>query len=54
MHGGLKITLKGLILQSSLKMPKMVNLAVKKNWSLQSNSVTRQVNFNDTKIVGKC
>ena len=25
-----------------------------KNWSLRSNSVTRQVSFNRTKIVGKC
>ena len=25
-----------------------------KTWSLRSNSVTRQVNFNTTKISGKC
>ena len=32
------------------KMPKMVT----RSWSLRSNSVTRQVNFNRTKIGGKC
>ena len=34
--------------QSLLKMPKMANL---KSWSLWSNSVTRQVNFDRTKLV---
>ena len=37
--------------KKSLKMPKTVHL---KNWSLWSNGVTRQVNFNETKIGGKC
>ena len=38
-----------------LKMPKMVNLdEFLKTWSLRSNSVTRQVNFNRTKISKKC
>ena len=35
-------------------MPKMVHFGeFLKNWSLRSNSVTRQVNFNGTKIGGK-
>ena len=41
--------------KSSLKMLKMVNFSeFLKTWSLQSNSVTRQVNINRTKIGGKC
>ena len=41
--------------KSSLKKPKMVNFGkVLKTWSLQSNSVTRQVTLNRTKIGGKC
>ena len=36
--------------KSQLKMPKMVH----KTCSLRSNSVTRQVSFNRTKIGGKC
>ena len=37
--------------KSSLKMPKMVNFdEFLKTWNLLSNSVTRQVNFNWTKI----
>ena len=41
--------------KSSLKMPKMVNLGdLLKTWSLRSNSVTRQVKFNRTKIGEKC
>ena len=41
--------------KSSSKMPKMVvNFnEFLKTWSLQSNSVTRQINFNKTKIRGK-
>ena len=36
-------------------MPKMVNFGeFLKTWSLRSNSVTRQVSFNRTKIGGKC
>ena len=41
--------------KSSLKMPKMLHFdEFLKTWSLQSNSVTRQVSFNRTKIGGKC
>ena len=41
--------------KSSLKMPKMVHFGqFLKTWSLLSNSVTRQVSFNRTKIGGKC
>ena len=41
--------------KSSLKMPKMVNFSViLENWSLRSNSVTRQVNLNRTKFGEKC
>ena len=41
--------------KSSLKMPKMVNFdEFLKTWSLRSNSVNRQVNFNRTKISKKC
>ena len=41
--------------KSSLKMPKKVNFGEFLNtWSLLSNSVTRWVNFNRTKIGGKC
>ena len=41
--------------KSWLKMPKMVNFGeFLKTWSLRSNSVTRQVNFNRTKNGGKC
>ena len=41
--------------KSSLKMPKMVHFGVfLKTWSLRSNSVTRQVSFNRTKIGGRC
>ena len=40
--------------KSSLKMPKMVDFVeFLKTWSLRSNSVTRQVTFNRTKIGGK-
>ena len=40
---------------SSSKMPKMVNFGdFLKTWNLRSNSVTRQVTFNRTKIVRKC
>ena len=36
-------------------MPKIVNLGeFLKTWSVRSNSVTRQVTFNRTKIGGKC
>ena len=36
-------------------MPKMVQFGeFLKTWSLRSNSVTRQVSFNSTKIGGKC
>ena len=36
-------------------MPKMVHFGeFLKTWSLRSNSVTRQVSFNRTKIDGKC
>ena len=38
-----------------LKMPKMVHFGkFLKTWSLRSNSFTRQVSFNMTKIGGKC
>ena len=41
--------------KSWLKMPKMVHFdEFLKTWSLRSNSVTRQVSFNRTKIGGKC
>ena len=41
--------------KSCLKMPKMVNFGdFLKTWSLWSNSVTRQITFNWTKIDGKC
>ena len=41
--------------KSSLKMPKMVNFGdFLRTWSLQSNSVTRQVTFKRTKIGRKC
>ena len=41
--------------KSWLKMPKMVHFGkFLKTWSLRSNSVTRQVSFNRTKIGGKC
>ena len=41
--------------KSSLKMPKMVHFGeFLKTWSLRSNSVTRHVSFNRTKIGGKC
>ena len=41
--------------ESWLKMPKMVYFGeFLKTWSLRSNSVTRQVTFNRTKIGGKC
>ena len=41
--------------KSSLKMPKIVHFGeFLKIWSLRSNSVTRQVNFNRSKIGGKC
>mgnify|MGYP006903934288 FL=1 len=40
--------------KSWLKMPKMVHFGeFLKTWSLRSNSVTRQVNFDRTKIGGK-
>ena len=40
---------------SSWKMPKMFHFGeFLKAWSLRSNSVTKQVNFNRTKISGKC
>ena len=40
--------------KSWLKMPKMVHFGeVLRTWSLRSNSVTRQVSFNRTKIGGK-
>jgi len=39
--------------KSSLKMSKMVSLMFLENLSLCSNSVTRQVSFNKTKIGGK-
>ena len=42
------------VAKSSLKMLKIVNFGeFLKNRNLRSNSVTRQVNFNRTKIVGK-
>ena len=38
-----------------LEMPKIVNFGeFLKTWNMRSNSVTRQVNFNRTKISGKC
>ena len=38
-----------------LEIPKMVHFAeFLKTWSLRSNSVTRQVSFNRTKIGGQC
>ena len=41
--------------KSWLKMPKMVHFGeFLKTWSLRSNSVTREVSFNRTKIGGKC
>ena len=41
--------------KSCLKMPKMVHFGeFLKIWRLRSNSVTRQVSFNRTKIDGKC
>ena len=41
--------------KSSVNRSKMVNFGeFLKTWSLRSNSVTRQVNFNRTKIGGKC
>ena len=41
--------------KSSLKMPNMVHFCeFLETWSLWSNSVTRQVSFNRTKIGGKC
>ena len=41
--------------KSWLKMPKMIHFGeFLKTWSLRSNSVTRQVSFNRTKIGGKC
>ena len=41
--------------KSSLKLPKMVNFGdFWKTRSLRSNSVTRQINFNQTKISRKC
>ena len=41
--------------KSSLKVTKMVNFGeFLKTWSLLSNSVTRHVSFNSTKIGGKC
>ena len=41
--------------KSWLKMSKMVHFGeFLKTWSLRSNSVTRQVSFNRTKIGGKC
>ena len=41
--------------KSWLKMPKMVHFGeFLKTWSLRSNSVTRQVSFNRTKISGTC
>ena len=41
--------------KSSLKMPKMVHFGeFLKTWRLWSNSVTRHVTFNRTKIGGKC
>ena len=41
--------------KSWLKVPRMVHFGeFLKNWSLQSNSVTRQVSFNRKKIDGKC
>ena len=41
--------------KSKLKMPKMVHFGeFLKTWSLRSNSVTRLVSFNRTKIGGKC
>ena len=43
------------VYKSSLKMPKIVHFGeFLKTWSLRSNSVTRQVSFNRTKIGGKC
>ena len=40
--------------KSWLKMPKMVKICkFLETWSLQSNSITRQVSFNRTKIGGK-
>ena len=38
--------------KGSLKVPYLTSFW--KTWSLRSNSVTRQVNFNRTKIGGKC
>ena len=41
--------------KSSLKMPKIVHFGeFLKIWSLQSNSLNRQINLNWTKIGGKC
>ena len=41
--------------KSKLKMPKTIHFGeFLKTWSLRSNSVTRQVSLNRTKIVGKC
>ena len=41
--------------KSSLIRPKMVHFGeFLKTWSLRSNSVTRHVNFKQTKIGGKC
>ena len=50
-----RATFAFLAYKSSLKMPKIVNFdEFLKSWSLRSNSVTRQVNFNWTKIGRKC
>ena len=41
--------------KSSLKVPKIVHFGeFLKTWSFRSNSVTRHVTFNRTKIGGKC
>ena len=54
-HSILRVTFTFWVDKSSLKMPKIVNFGeLLKTWSLRSNSVTRQVNLNRTKIGGKC
>ena len=50
-----RATFTFLVDKSSLKMAKMVNFGeFLKTWILRSNSVTRQVISNSTKISGKC
>ena len=54
-HSTLRATFTFLVDKSWLKMAKMVHFVeFLKTWSLRSNSVTRQVSFNRTKIGGKC